>query len=83
MKAKIKSAIHDVIDYTLTNEFKSFVMITLFVFFVTGFVWATLSTAISKDLLNRLETLNTEYQELQVKNENLNSEYVRYKMIYE
>lgn len=32
MKTKIKNTIKDIIDYTLTNEFKALVMIMLFMF---------------------------------------------------
>ena len=50
MKNKIKNTIKDIIDYTLTNEFKALVMIMLFMFLCVSLFWGAICTVMTNDI---------------------------------
>ena len=83
MILKIKSTIKNIIDYTLTDEFKAIVMIMLFCFVIISLFWAGIMTVLTDDLTTRTQEVVKENEELKVKNEYLVSELARYEMISE
>lgn len=83
MKFKIKKYIKQVIDYTLTDEFKSMVMILLFVITIISICWALIMTAITNDLTNVAIENNEKITELESSVDYFSSEAARYKMISE
>jgi hypothetical protein len=83
MKEKIKNGYKMFIDYTLTDEFKTIVMTLLFGSFVIVTCWALLFTAIAEDLTDKINQVAKENEALTIKNEKLEYDNVRYKMMYE
>lgn len=83
MKKKIKNIYKRFIDYTLTNEFKIIVMTLLFGFLIIATLWALLFTAIAEDLTDKIDQVAKENEALTIKNEQLEYDNVRYKMMYE
>ena len=83
VKQKIKNIYKRFIDYTLTNEFKIIVMTLLFGFLIIATLWALLFTAIAEDLTDKIDQVAKENEALTIKNEQLEYDNVRYKMMYE
>ena len=73
MKLKIKKHIKQFIDYTLTDEFKSIVMISLVCFTVCGFLFGVISTALVNETLDVATDQKEKYDKLEAKYEELQS----------
>lgn len=80
MKIKIKRYIKQFIDYTLTDEFKSMVMIMLLCFVACGLLFGIISTALVNEALNVATEQKENYDKLEVKYEKLQSDYNRLEM---
>lgn len=80
MKLKIKRYIKQFIDYTLTDEFKSIVMISLVCFTVCGFLFGVISTALVNETLDVATEQKEKYDKLEAKYEELQSDYNRLEM---
>lgn len=80
MKEKIKKYFKEFIEYTLTNEFKTMVMLLLFFFATIGVFWAIISTALVNESIDVLEQQQEKYEELEKKYETLQFEYNNQKM---
>lgn len=80
MKLKIKKHIKQFIDYTLTDEFKSIVMISLVCFTVCGFLFGVISTSLVNETLDVATEQKEKYDKLETKYEELQSDYNRLEM---
>lgn len=80
MKQKIKKFIKIFIDYTLTSEFKSMVLLALFFFATIGIFWAIISTALVDEAIQTLNKQQDQYEELKLKYNTLQSDFSRLKM---
>lgn len=83
MKLKIKRYIKQFIDYTLTDEFKSIVMIFLLAISILAICWGAIMTAITEDLTNVAIERGEKITELEKSVDYFNGEAARYKMISE
>lgn len=67
MKLKIKKHIKQFIDYTLTDEFKSIVMISLVCFTFCGFLFGVISTSLVNETLDVATEQKEKYDKLETK----------------
>lgn len=83
MKVKIKRTIKSFIDYTLTDEFKTMVMILLVGLTLLSICWGVIMTALTNDLTNVAIENNKKITELESSVDYFSGEAARYKMISE
>lgn len=83
MKLKIKRHIKQFMDYTLTDEFKSIIMIFLVAVSLLAICWGLIMTALINDLTNVAIEKNKEITELESSVDYFSSEAAKYKMISE
>lgn len=83
MKLKIKKHIKQFIDYTLTDEFKSMVMIFLVAVSILAVCWGAIMTALTEDLTNVAIERGEKITELEKSVDYFSGEAARYKMISE
>lgn len=83
MKLKIKKHIKQFIDYTLTDEFKSMVMIFLVAVSILAVCWGTIMTVFTEDLTNVAIERGEKITELEKSVDYFSGEAARYKMISE
>lgn len=81
MKLKIKRHIKKFIDYTLTDEFKSIVIIVLVCFTICGLVFEIISTALVNEALDVATEQKENYDKLKVKYEELQSDFNRLEIL--
>lgn len=79
MIQKIKTCINQFIDYTLTDEFKTIVMLTLFLFATIGTFWAIISTTLVDEAIETLKEQQSKYEELETKYNVLETDFSRLK----
>lgn len=83
MWLKVKRIIKDIIDWTLTDEFKALVMIFLVAISILAICWGALMTAITEDLTNLAIERAEKITELEKSIDYFSGEAARYKMISE
>lgn len=71
----MKDRIKRIIDYTLTNEFKMIIIIIMFCLIILFYMWNMLLISITEDLTQKVHIQAEEYEELKIKNDNLQEEY--------
>ena len=81
MKLKIKRHIKQFIDYTLTDEVKSIVMIFLVAVTILAVCWGAIMTALTEDLTNVAIERGEKITELEQRVDYFSGEAARYKMI--